>query len=988
MTCRVSTKSSGKIKTETVFYPIGLIISLCYTFCSSHLTRSKSTAVFFLTLLFAGLHIHGHSQIIARVGSHEITSKQLSETVETISDIQDYQELGYLERREIALNQLIREQLLYNYALESKIEVTENEVEQFFVVQYGNHPRLMTNGVFDRQKFSELKRNPEIRNLLVDLRKELLIHKTESILINRFRYNDNTLMDRFLLENTEIDISYALIKEETVNFPFFINPYDVLSYYHENRDNFPAPKKARVSFFIVPHHLFEGEVDVTAEEIDAKIGVDQESSSELRSETEQSIKSNKIRERTKGEALMAISELKSGQDINFPLLTTEIYLNPYHEHNRNSVFVRHDLVNSVQNSKAGDYSSPFYTDYGYLVFRVDRVETEDKELSYPSTLRVWQGYTKNIAKNRFRDQLEDYYRRNINDLIVPAAHITRMVIDKEELRAETHLSAREMRQFYEQNRSLFPAEVEKKTFAELQEIIEEEYLGQQIQELRKWCEDNVYSIGYDLKPREIFVHKNGVEVANQLIFLEQFPNEGSVNKQISEYIAENPNYQTGSYDKAEHTVFYRINSYFPAYMPNYDDIEGFLFEQAGFSLVLDEEVYRDYYEQHISSFTTSDSLKLAGIFVPVVPDTIKVEEEEVRKLYLDRQNQLKSEFNTVLHYVYISDPQVRLKALSQEIFAWLKQGVDPLLLQYSFGKDLIYPQGEPYPVNQMPQDLQSVVSGLRPGDISQPQYYEEGWYIFQKIRDIQPRQLSYNEVQALLRKELKRDKAEVNARDLAQQIFIEINRVRELYAFKDSTKIFTTDLVSANDSFGPLGDISHYKQRLMQLRRNEKLNTVFFNDDGYSVVFLLEKREGEQLAFEEAFTAVQESYDSEKRAVNSQNFVTQLRELILSGADPDSVLIFWGGWRSEKNLSYDCIVPGIQYSNLIVENAVRRNVGEVSHVIKNGDGEYTFYRLDRKHQAGTEEFRRNRDHFREYVADTDFRRWLEDYRQRVGVEIF
>ena len=101
---------------------------------------------FFLTIISA--------ETIATVNSYEITLEHLQEK------IQDYEgdvELSFFQIRELALKDLINEQIVIIYAEQNGITVDKNEVESYFINLLGNDPKLMTNGKFDYQKFEKLE---------------------------------------------------------------------------------------------------------------------------------------------------------------------------------------------------------------------------------------------------------------------------------------------------------------------------------------------------------------------------------------------------------------------------------------------------------------------------------------------------------------------------------------------------------------------------------------------------------------------------------------------------------------------------------------------------------------------------------------------------------------------------------------------------------------------------------------------------------------
>ncbi|HHE38363.1 MAG TPA: hypothetical protein ENL20_07295, partial [Candidatus Cloacimonetes bacterium] len=99
------------------------------------------------------------AETIATVNSYEITLEQLHEKM------QDYEgdfDLSFFQIRDLALKDLINDQLIIIYAKQNGITVDENEVESYFINLLGNDPKLLTNGEFDYQKFKKLKKTKQV----------------------------------------------------------------------------------------------------------------------------------------------------------------------------------------------------------------------------------------------------------------------------------------------------------------------------------------------------------------------------------------------------------------------------------------------------------------------------------------------------------------------------------------------------------------------------------------------------------------------------------------------------------------------------------------------------------------------------------------------------------------------------------------------------------------------------------------------------------
>ena len=123
-----------------------------------------------LILTVCGLN----AKIIAEIGDYVITTNQLNKKVNELSD--DY---DYTQSRKIAFQKLVTECLLQIYAEKNEINVNDKEVETFIINQFGNHPSLQTEGIFDYDKYLRLLKTEKGQSQL-----ENQVSKTSSSCLN------------------------------------------------------------------------------------------------------------------------------------------------------------------------------------------------------------------------------------------------------------------------------------------------------------------------------------------------------------------------------------------------------------------------------------------------------------------------------------------------------------------------------------------------------------------------------------------------------------------------------------------------------------------------------------------------------------------------------------------------------------------------------------------------------------------------------------
>ncbi len=207
--------------------------------------------IIFIFILFL-LSFPLRADFVAKVDSLYITSEQLREEMLNIKNIKDYEEI-----RSTALDNLINEQLLILYAHQNEISVDDYEVEAFFIQELGNHPSLQTDGKFDYSKFDDLKETPNVIKILKNMRRDILLNKTESLIKSSFALTDDELLERFILENAKIDINYAIIDVDDANVPIDTNTLTTWYYYKLNSKKCLTEEKIKQKYFIVENREFD-----------------------------------------------------------------------------------------------------------------------------------------------------------------------------------------------------------------------------------------------------------------------------------------------------------------------------------------------------------------------------------------------------------------------------------------------------------------------------------------------------------------------------------------------------------------------------------------------------------------------------------------------------------------------------------------------------------------------------------------------------------
>jgi hypothetical protein len=913
---------------------------------------------------------------VAQVGQRYISEEELTDAISLLQD--GYDEHNYSDKREKALDNLIEEKLLLQYADDNKIVVSDKELDAYFIAQFNNHPQFSTDGIFDEYRFKELKYTPKVQAILRGLREELLIFKTKEILRNMFRASDTDLLDRYILERSHLTLSYALVKQDKVNLPYFVDPSVVKNYYINHERDFQTPKGYIAEYCFIPFGKFTEKARIVEAESDEYLAQPSDDQTHLALINEKAkqlarIESNRIKQ-----------ELENGSTSTWPNYEQRIYDQPYREHNNNGVLERYNIISKLKSLSRGEYSEPFETDLGYLIYRWTDNFADNKSIMNFFADKIWTSYHRNRTMKEYAQIYHDYYRDHLHDYSAPAAEVTILGIDLQKLEETMAPSNRELEHYYDKNKHRLSIEEQKLPYFRVREKIKRLYFDDLLEKKREWCKKNILHYDYTTGGSEDIIVEPGVSLYSRLIFLAKLSNQDTISELVKQELVNNMKNSTGTAENGQVVVYYRLNRYYPEYTPSFDQLQDLIPENVSY---VEEEVnFEEYYKQWVNNLIAPDKVSLKGVFIPIEPDTSYIDEDELISFYQQNEQKYRSEAKIAIEYFFIRDAFIEKNGFIGQISRRIENGEDIVTLNYCLGEDLRISQQSLLSIHSLPQELISYFSNLPLNKIGEPLYFNDGWFIGKKVEETQSSTLNLEQALPLVEIDYRLVKADEVAKEKAMSLFNSVRNIKDLDTFTEKAILFTTKLTAVDQEFDIIGNISEYAQRLVLLKKNEKFNTLLSNSKGYGVIFLLDKSVNQRYSFAEALPIIKEQLRREQIAQNSQKFASQLRELIVSGRDPQEVMIFYGSWIVLKDIELDKQIPGVKDSSLIIQDAIRKNKGYVSPLIEIADGTYMFYRVEDKRIASREEFYLDKYYYSEEIIDREYRNWLSDYAKRIGVE--
>jgi len=868
---------------------------------------------------------------IATVEHREITYDQLTEEM---ADLENETDLTYSQIRELALNNLIENEVLLIYAEQNNITVDELELDSFFINHLGDHPRFRTEGVFDRQKYLQFKLTEMGYTILQEMEKEILINKVKSVLFSSFNLTDESLYTEFVLKNAEIDLSYTIVDIDLAAVTEDLTFKNALEYYHKNRDKFRTAEKVKMELIMIPYSDFRDSAENYLNLMDETIFNSDSTYTEIQIDSlKQAILLREMKNRAAQEAEKTRLKLELNQAIDYQIFETGFLAID----DRAGKLPQEVIYNAFIRSN-DRFSEPFETEIGYLLFRVVDKQPPRKQTLNEIPEKIWESYIKYYRNNRFSEEFRKYFFANIEEFIISVAVVEIIEIPKYGL----------FRKF--------------KNEFEQQELIES---------LTRYRNDH---------PKfQYYLDRFELSEQTEIIYLNKFKNTSFLNDMIFKRLDNSFNF--GTVKSGNNLFFYNLVSYFPEYIPNYKDIEDQFTEVESVTAV-DSTEYQEFYRNYKKDFVTPDSLQLGGIHFPAIADSIQIDSLQIYNFYLDNINNYYRGKAVAFDYIYVKD-----QATAHMIRDYAANGADFDILKFCFNLAEPLPAKQLIPETELPKEIFQILFETRDQAISFPISSHNGWFVFLKLNSFNEGLRKFEDVYNEIKYKFQLEKADLIARSYAKMVFDSTRYYAQCFKYDRYGQLFKTAYQDADKEYEILGYLNEHKLDLLRLWQNEKYSSIYQTAAGYAVVFQLNKRSARQLEYEQALPKIVEILKAKEKLQTAKNYLNVLRERMLQGHDPDSLFFFLGGWKSAENVDLDSDIFGSEYSRLILYDIVGKKEGYCSPVLSLTENQLFLYRIDRLEMISRNVFKSQKEEFKSQVQNERYNDWLNQFKSNMNIYI-
>ena len=218
---------------------------------------------------WAGFFSQGNVNVVATVGSKEITNADLNFEVSTqkfaLSQRFPDQEIDDETLFTLSKNNLINKFSVLDF-LDSKKTILTDE---FIYTQLAEEEQFQENGRFSKARFESFARSNGFipSDYLKRVREDFLISIWRQSIINSSFITDLDVSESMALADQERDITFIKLTAERFKNSVSYQEEDLQNYYIENKPAYTSPDKAKVSYISLNSEELQSTVNVSEEDI-------------------------------------------------------------------------------------------------------------------------------------------------------------------------------------------------------------------------------------------------------------------------------------------------------------------------------------------------------------------------------------------------------------------------------------------------------------------------------------------------------------------------------------------------------------------------------------------------------------------------------------------------------------------------------------------------------------------------------------------------
>ena len=479
--------------------------------------------------------------------------------------------------------------------------------------------------------------------------------------------------------------------------------------------------------------------------------------------------------------------------------------------------------------------------------------------------------------------------------------------------------------------------------------------------------------------------------SNELVFLSKYNNKSDILDEISIKIAYQNNFSSIiSHNKSFYN--YKVNAILPSYLPQYNQVRNYLYQtvslEEGKLIPYDID---EYYKKNQYKFRKPMQVSFVGIFLPYsdfIYDTIN--QSQIDSFYNNNLDFFSKKDKYDFDYIYFKDPMGKNAHIPYYVKSKLDGGVKIEYLKKIFS-DSIDLDNQIFTSNSLPKGIKKHLNNIKTNESSVVMFYNGGWLILYKKSDIGRGIFTQFQSTDYIKELLLHQRATEKVNDTINLLFSEINSYSKISRLRNTKYFFETEFKPITEKFNKLGNIEILEKELVRLYNRWRYPTVIKTDNGMAILFVKNITHSTIPKLKNINNEVRDRIKQDREALLGKNFVSKIvKELSTGNSKVEKILPYFSLIFEDKEFSFNDELPGLtqKESFTVFENLIETDENSFISPVQLATNDFLLLKLKKKKTVKDDDFKQIKDSYLKAQIDLEFKNWLAEYKEKIGVKIY
>ena len=345
-----------------------------------------------------------HNEAVVSINGKKIGKNELAQRVNQLKNLPGLQQVDVSSLQQLAISQLVNEQLWSSLALKSGFAVDDRVMGE----RIASHPSFQVNGTFSSERFNQFLYQMRLTpgQFGAMLKQQMLVGDLNQALLTSMNITPAQLNVARQLVSQKRDIRYVMIDAQKMRSHVHAPDQKMIqAYYNDHQKDFYSPEKVRLSYILLSPKTIQNHIEITDEQVKREYLEHRDTYKkpkqwqvEVVRTQDWSPSTGQVKDQVPQSLQQLAQALSSGQSWDLATKASGLVKT---QASWSALAIDASTMTVLSSMKTGDISAPFKTPNGWQMIKLDAI-IKAQPLAF---LKVKAGIKKSLVANELAQKL-------------------------------------------------------------------------------------------------------------------------------------------------------------------------------------------------------------------------------------------------------------------------------------------------------------------------------------------------------------------------------------------------------------------------------------------------------------------------------------------------------------------------------------------------------------------------------------------------------